>query len=287
MSDGVPGATTAPDPHALLALGITAAEDAGALILDYLDRMGRKAIRDAAEVKSSTTDLVTQADRGSERLIVDRLLGVRPDDGIIGEEGSERQGSSGITWVIDPIDGTTNFVYRYPAFSISIAACDDSGTVVGVVHDPLRKETFTAIRDQGCWLNGAPIPVVPTLSPPLEEALIATGFSYSSQKRAAQAALLLGVLPNVRDIRRGGSAALDLCSVAVGRVDAYYEAGLARWDREAGVLIAREAGLLIDEDGDLLAPDLTLIVAPPGLLAPFRALLAVANERVPDRQPIR
>ena len=198
-------------------------------------------LRDGAESKSSATDLVTRADRASEELIVSRLLAQRPNDGLFAEEGSRRPGTSGLEWVIDPIDGTTNFVYGYPGFAVSIAASDAQGALIGVVHDPLRRETFTAIRGAGSFCDGKQI-IARQTAPPLAEALLATGFGYGADRRGEQGELLARVLPKVRDIRRGGSAALDLCSVAVGRVDAYYEGGLGRWDREAGVLVATEAG---------------------------------------------
>lgn len=163
-----------------------------------------------------------------------------------------------------------------PAFSISIAACDANGALVGVVHDPLRRETFTAMRGGGSFCNGQPIPG-PRVVPPLSEALIATGFGYSPRLRANQAEILGRVLPGIRDIRRGGSAALDLCSVAVGRVDAYYEAGLGRWDREAGVLVATEAGRVIRDHPGIIDDEVTLVVAPPGLIGPLCALLEAAR----------
>jgi myo-inositol-1(or 4)-monophosphatase len=262
----------------LLDLAIDVAHRAGALVLESFGGGGHGHLRPDAVAKSSITDLVTRADRASEELIVDRLLAARPADGVVGEEGSRRSGASGIAWVIDPIDGTTNFVYGYPAFAISIAASDVDGAIVGVVHDPLRRETFSAIRGGGSFLNGQPIPRW-TLSPPLAESLVATGFSYQADRRAKQAEILLGVLPNVRDIRRGGSAALDLCAVSVGRVDAYYEAGLGRWDREAGVLIATESGRLSLDHAGIIDGLITLIVAPPSLLEPLTTLLEGARKR--------
>ncbi len=226
---------------------------------------------------------MTRADHASEELIVNTILASRPNDGIVGEEGSRVTGSTGIEWIIDPIDGTTNFVYGYPAFAVSIAASDRDGALVGVVHDPLRDETFSARRGGGAFCNDEPIPTW-TASPPLDESLLATGFGYRPAMRAAQASLLADVLANVRDVRRGGSAALDLCSVAVGRVDLYYEAGLGRWDREAGVLIATEAGRLVRDHPGIIAGHTTLVVAPPPLLEPFIALLEAARDR-PFTQP--
>ena len=262
----------------LLRLATDAAHRAGKLILEYFLAADGQ-LRRGASTKSSVTDLVTAADRASEELIVNRVLAARPDDGIVGEEGSRRPGRSGVVWVIDPIDGTTNFVYGYPAFCVSIAASDADGAIVGVVHDPLRDETFSAVRGGGSFLNGTPIPSRST-PPPLAEALVATGFGYDADRRAKQVAILAGVLPSVRDIRRGGSAALDLCSVALGRVDAYFEAGLGRWDREAGVLIAAEAGMLWRDYDGIIDGVPMLVVAPPQLLAPLTTLLESARDRL-------
>jgi myo-inositol-1(or 4)-monophosphatase len=277
--DGAPGALDAGERPSLLRLATEAAHRAGDLLLGILaEGEGHARLRSEASTatKSSSTDLVTRADRASEELIAGHLLGARPDDGLFGEEGSRRVARSGIEWVIDPIDGTTNFVYGYPVFAVSIAASDPDGAVAGVVHDPLRGETFGAIRGGGCFLNGEPIAPW-TVSPPLAEALVATGFAYRAETRRAQGALLAGVVSNVRDVRRAGSAALDLCSVAVGRVDAYYEAGLGRWDREAGVLIATESGRLAADVEGLVDGATTLVVAPPPLLGPLRALLERAK----------
>jgi myo-inositol-1(or 4)-monophosphatase len=267
------------DRDALLEIALAAARRAGALILDFLDGgVGREDLRSEATAKSSATDLVTRADRASEELIVETIRASRPDDGLFGEEGSRVRGSTGVEWVIDPIDGTTNFVYGYPAFAVSIAASDQSGALVGVVYDPLHRETFSAKRGAGAFYNDLPIPEW-TSSPPLAESLLATGFGYRPELRALQASLLAGVLPNVRDVRRGGSAALDLCSVALGRVDLYYEAGLGRWDREAGVLVATESGRIFCDHPGIIEGENTLVVAPPPLLAPLVELLEAARDR--------
>jgi myo-inositol-1(or 4)-monophosphatase len=267
------------DLDVLLGIAIDSARRAGSLVNDFLaERDGRSRLRVNARSKSSATDLVTRADHASEELIVATILANRPNDGIVGEEGSRVAGSTGVDWIIDPIDGTTNFVYGYPAFAVSIAASDGDGPLVGVVYDPLRGETFSARRGGGSFLNDEPIPTW-TSAPSLEESLLATGFGYQPAMRSAQASLLTHVLPRVRDIRRGGSAALDLCSVAVGRVDLYYEAGLGRWDREAGVLIATEAGRVARDHSGIMDGRNTLIVAPPPLLGPFIALLEAARDR--------
>ena len=235
-------------------------------------------VRATVETKSSATDLVTAADRESEELIVDLLLSSRPHDGIVAEERDEQHGTSGIEWVIDPIDGTTNFFYRNPVFSISIAASDADGALVGVVHDPMRAETFSAVRGKGAWLNGEPL-AAPSTVPPITEALVATGFSYSAELRRRQAQLLPDVLATVRDIRRGGSVALDLCYVAAGRLDAFYEAMPKRWDIEAGVLMIAESGRAARAVAEILDGTPTLVAGPERLLDELTALLLRAGER--------
>jgi myo-inositol-1(or 4)-monophosphatase len=208
----------------------------------------------------------------SETLITQTLLNARPDDAILGEEGGSRPGTSGLTWVIDPIDGTTNFVYGFASCAVSIAAVRDDATLVGVVHDPKNDETFIATKGGGATLNGHAISRA-TAHPPLSESLIGTGFSYSSTRRLEQASLLPTVLPAVRDLRRAGSAALDLCYVAIGRLDAYYEAGLKAWDRSAGLLVATEAGLRYVDLTELIPSANTLVVGPAGLIDELCELL--------------
>ncbi|MBL8778407.1 MAG: inositol monophosphatase [Acidimicrobiales bacterium] len=232
-----------PSPEALLGLAVEAGEAAAALLLDGLHRQ-----RTLVATKSSTTDMVTEMDRRSEALIVDHLLRTRPDDGILGEEGTERPSTSGVTWVIDPLDGTTNYLYGYPGFSVSIAAVGGGGTLAAAVVDPIHRETWTATAGGGAHCNGDPL--AGPGHPPLGATLLATGFSYDPARRARQGQVLAAVLPQVRDIRRGGGAAIDLCWVAGGRVDAFYERGLAPWDLAAGALIAAEAGARVaDLDG--------------------------------------
>jgi len=214
------------------------------------------------ERKSSSTDLVSDADRDAERLIADLIRRERPDDGVVGEEGADSRGASGRRWVVDPLDGTTNFLYGFPAWSVSIALEDEEGTCAGVVHDPSRDETFSAVRGGGARLNGATIRVSGCET--LGLALVSTGFGYGADRRSAQAEVVARVLPRVRDIRRPGSAALDLAYVACGRVDAYYERDLKPWDWDAGRLIAREAGAAVrDLDGD---PPALVAAATPDLL---------------------
>ena len=190
--------------------------------------------------KSSTTDLVTVHDRAAEEAIVAGLGAARPDDAIVGEEGTNRAGTSGISWFVDPIDGTTNFVYDLPLWSTSIAATDAEGALVGAVYAPALGELFAAARGRGATLDGRPIGCSDRTEVAL--ALVGTGFSYLPERRRQQAALVAEVIGAVRDVRRLGSAALDLCFVAAGRYDAYFETGLNSWDAAAGELIAREAG---------------------------------------------
>lgn len=206
--------------------------------------------------------MVSDADREAEAALT-RLLGAeRPDDGVLGEEGADAGGASGRRWVIDPLDGTTNYLYRYRAWAVSVALEDASGAgLVGVVHDPLNGETFSASRGGGAFLNGEPIRV--SGHDELKTALVATGFGYDPEVRRGQAELLLRVLPRVRDVRRAGAAALDLCHVAAGRLDGYFERGIHHWDYAAGALIVAEAGGRVLE---LSGGRFGLAAAAPGLV---------------------
>ena len=258
-----------------LATGIAIA--AGDLILDTIAESGRALLRRDAHTKSSRTDLATEADRRSEALIRDAIGEARPHDAILGEEGGHVAGSSGFTWVVDPLDGTTNFVYGFPAWSVSIALCDPSGAaIIGVVRDPERRETFSAMRGLGAEVDGRPLRIAPAA--PLAESLVGTGFGYAPERRAAQAALLPAVLPAVRDIRRAGSAALDLCWLAAARLDAFYEAGLNPWDSAAGLLVAEEAGCASTTLGGLSDGADALVVAAPERLDELVALLSQAAD---------
>lgn len=222
------------------------------------------------DTKSSATDIVTEVDRAAEALIVERILASRPDDSIIGEEGTGVVGASGVEWVIDPIDGTTSFVYGYPGFCISVAIRFNNETIVGVVADPVHDCVYAGARGQGATCNGAPISV--TDASTLGAALVATGFSYDPARRRRQAEVLMGLLPEIRDIRRSGSAALDLCFVACGKVDAYYEVGLNLWDLAAGLLIAEEAGARSIAEFPEGHPPFTVAAAPGISEALFRSL---------------
>lgn len=211
-----------------------------------LARTRREAGVEIAASKSSLEDVVTHADREVEALIRSMLADARRDDGFFGEEGAADAGSSGLTWVVDPIDGTVNYLYGIPQYAVSIAVVEGEPdplswqALAGVVVNPVSGEVFSATAEGGATLDNRPIRV--TSGVPLDQALLGTGFSYSSEVRAAQGAVLAGLISQVRDIRRQGAAALDLCAVACGRLDAYYERGLQPWDHAAGALIAREAG---------------------------------------------
>jgi myo-inositol-1(or 4)-monophosphatase len=252
-----------PDPHQLLALATRLATEASALVI-----AGRQHLE--VSTKSSVTDMVTQMDKASEAFIVDAITAVRSDDGILAEEGSSRPGSTGVQWLIDPIDGTTNYLYGAHGFAISIAAQYDGETVLAVVHDCILGEQFTAIAGEGARLDGSPIACSSVTELPL--ALIATGFSYQPARRVRQAEVVARMIDQVRDIRRRGSAALDLCWVACGRADAYFEIGLGPWDIAAGDLIAREAGVLTAPFREGLA-DISVVAAPPALFEGLHALL--------------
>ena len=197
--------------------------------------------------KSSETDPVTAADEASQQVIADIILEERPDDGILAEEeGLNRPGTSGWRWFVDPLDGTVNYIYGRDQWSVSIAVQDPDGvTVAGVVLAPALGRTYTAVRGQGSWLDGQRLAVRPGTD--LAHAVIGTGFSYKAPVRADQAAVLSRLLPAVADIRRCGSAALDLADVASGRIDAFYENDLSRWDWAAGALLATEAGAVVEE----------------------------------------
>ncbi len=271
MADGAHlPAPDEPDPRALLALARETAEEAGALLVDGLERARSRVL-----TKTSATDVVTEMDQACEELIVDALLASRPHDGFLGEEGTARTGTSGVRWVVDPIDGTTNYLYGHPGFNVSIAAEVAGEVVAGVVVDPLHGDTFAATHGAGATRNDRPIAVSGETR--LTHALVATGFSYEAERRRRQALVLARVLGEVRDIRRVGAAAVDLCSVACGRVDAFYERSLQPWDYAAGALIAVEAGATVgDLDGGPLSPRFALATTP-GVFEPLRALLAEAG----------
>ena len=238
-----------------------AARAAADVLLGHYGEVARE-----VEHKSSETDPVSQADHEAEAAIVELLESERPDDALLAEEGGGGSGESGRRWIVDPLDGTVNFLYGYPAWCVSVACEDEQGTLAAVVHDPVRGETFSAGRGEGARLDGEAMWVRP--EDRLETALLATGFGYSAERRAAQADTVRHVLPRVRDIRRGGSAALDLAWLAAGRLDGYWEVGLSPWDWAAGRLLVTEAGGTVEEWGDEVAGEEV-----PGLAAANPALL--------------
>lgn len=256
----------------LLVLAATIADEAAALLVEGLAHS-----RSLVETKTTGTDMVTEMDRASEALILGRILDARPDDAVLGEEGTDRSGTSGVRWIIDPIDGTTNYLYGHAGFAVSIAAEVHGIVAVGVVHDPLHRDVFTATLGGGARRNGTAISC--SSETRLSHALVGTGFGYDADRRARQATVLTRVLPNIRDIRRMGAASVDLCSVACGRVDAYFERGLQPWDHAAGALVATEAGALVhDLDGGPPTDDFCL-AAPPALFGPLRELLDESGVR--------
>jgi myo-inositol-1(or 4)-monophosphatase len=254
----------------LLDLALELAGRAGALLLE--SRPHRSA---GAGTKTSGTDIVTDADRASESLIVEGILAARPDDGILAEEGSTRPGTSGVRWVIDPLDGTTNYLYGFPVWVVSVAVEVDGVTQAGVVADPSHGETFSAVRGAGAWRNGERVRVSGATD--LAVSLVGTGFAYRPARRAEQALALPVVLPAVRDIRRAGAAALDLCWVACGRLDGYFETGLKQWDMAAGLLVASEAGAVTCGFDGGPASGASAVAATPGIARELLGLLAAAG----------
>jgi myo-inositol-1(or 4)-monophosphatase len=268
------------EPEALLALAVRAARTAGELLAERARGGGEASVRS----KSTPTDLVSEADLAAERTIRELLAGERPEDGFLGEEGGKAQGASGLTWIVDPLDGTVNFLFGIPQWSVSVAVRDGEGTIAGAVYDPNRDELFTATRDGSAILDG-PIGTVElhgreadphAAGEPdrgLASAMVATGLSYDARVRAEQARVLAELLPRVRDIRRFGSAALDLAWTAAGRYDAYFERTVKPWDIAAGALICERAGLRLMELPD--APGL-----PWGILAGRAGLAEALGEIV-------
>lgn len=262
-------------PEALCHIAQAIARTAGERILEL-----RQQGVSVAATKSSDIDVVTAADQESERLIVGLLAEARPDDGLLGEEGAGRTGSSGITWVIDPIDGTVNYLYDLPAYCVSIAAtvpdpeaaADGRRAIAGAVYNPRTDEMFDAWEGGGSRRNGASIGI--SGKEELATALVATGFGYTVERKQQQLEALGRLLPQIRDIRRIGSAAYDLGLLASGHNDAYYEIGLQPWDYAAGALIAREAGaLLLGLDDKTPAGEPLLVAAAPRLALQLRELI--------------
>jgi myo-inositol-1(or 4)-monophosphatase len=216
--------------------------------------------------------MVSDADRAAEEVVAGLLRRERPDDALLGEEGGAEPGASGRRWVVDPLDGTTNFLYGFPQWAVSVAVEDGDGPLAGAVLDPVRAELFRAARGAGAELNGEPVRVRD--GTPLAEALVATGFSYDPARREAQARALAHVLPRVRDVRRPGAAALDLAWLAAGRLDGYWERGLGDWDWSAGRLLVAEAGGAL---ADLPGEPAGLAAAGPALLPELVELVSEAE----------
>ncbi|WP_338074931.1 inositol monophosphatase family protein [Kineococcus vitellinus] len=282
VDGGAPGG--AQEVAALRAVAEQVARAAGELISS-----GRPDRVEVAATKSSPTDVVTAMDTASERLLRTELARLRPGDGFLGEEGGHEPGSSGLTWVVDPIDGTVNYLYGLRAYAVSVACVRDATrplgrpepatwtVLAGCVHDPAGQETWSAGLGQGATLADArgTRRLSAPAGPALEQALVATGFGYDAGRRAEQAAVVARLLPRVRDLRRIGTASLDLCSVAAGRVDAYYERGLNPWDFAAGLLVATEAGAVVTDFGGAAPGGHGLLAAGPALHPVLREALAL------------
>jgi myo-inositol-1(or 4)-monophosphatase len=275
------------DPGELLEIAVGAAAEAGRLLASWRGDERPEVI----QTKSSPTDVVTEMDRRAEALITERIRAVRPGDTVLGEEGGQTQGGPGalaaagepaVRWVVDPLDGTVNYLYGLPAWAVSIAAEVDGTVLAGVVEVPRLGERFTALAGRGAWLHrdGTAAELRCTSGVPLGQALVGTGFGYDPARRQVQGEVVAALLPVVRDIRRGGSAAVDLCSVAAGRVDAYYERGLNYWDHAAGALIAREAGAMVGGLAGRPEGGSMTVAASPGL---FRDLTALLTRLDPER----
>jgi myo-inositol-1(or 4)-monophosphatase len=224
--------------------------------------------------KSGVFDFATQMDHESEKLIVSEILAARPNDGLIGEEGANRESKSGVTWVIDPIDGTVNYLYDIPGWCISIAAKDRDGGLAGVVYSPATQSLWKAHRGGGAFLNGNPVKCNDPVA--LNRALVGSGFAYDLEKRKIQAALIARLLPEIRDLRRLGACAVDMCHVASGSLDAYFEAGVNEWDYAAAGLIATEAGAMISIDTGIWNGEKNMVIVAgpalhPALSAQIRA----------------
>jgi myo-inositol-1(or 4)-monophosphatase len=292
-------------PGTLLRIAVDTAGEAGRLLASW--RGDERP--DVVETKSSPTDVVTEMDRRSEALITRRIRAVRPGDTILGEEGGQTTGGPDgpgspvrsadpagglgipgrVRWVVDPLDGTVNYLYGLPDWAVSIAAEVDGAVLAGVVEVPRYGETFTAVAGQGAWLHrdgdpGEAVSLRCTSGVALGQALVATGFGYDAGRRRVQGEVVAALLPHVRDIRRGGSAAVDLCSVAAGRTDAFYERGLNYWDYAAGGLIAREAGALVGGLSGQAESSSMAIAAGPDL---YRQLDAFLTRLDPERDAPR
>jgi myo-inositol-1(or 4)-monophosphatase len=270
--------TSVQPPTDLLAIARVVAIEAASVIAE-----ARRGTVEVADHKSSAVDVVTQVDRDAETLIRGRLAELRPDDGFFGEESGGAGGTSGLTWIVDPIDGTVNYLYGIPHYAVSVAVVEGEPdpqswrALAGVVVNPATTEIFSAATGAGAHLGSQAIRVAAAV--PLDQALVATGFAYRAEIRAEQGAAVALLLPQVRDIRRMGTASLDLCAVACGRVNAYFERTLSPWDHAAGALIAAEAGARVTGVAGQRADHRFLLAAHPDLSEVLAAALA---SRTPD-----
>jgi len=254
-----------PDPAELEQLCVHLAEGAAGVVRE------RRTDPHAVSAKSTATDLVTEVDRATEQWLVDQLARLRPADAILGEEGGGRPGTTGVRWLLDPIDGTVNFVLGLPHYAVSVAAEVAGEVVAGAVANPVSGETYRARLGAGAWLGDQRL--TGPRAVPLARAVVATGFGYDAQLRARQVAAVVPLLPQLGDIRRLGAASLDLCFLAAGRVDGYFEAALNPWDHAAGGLVAAEAGCLRSGLNGRAPGSQLYAAAGPGLAAEFFALL--------------
>jgi myo-inositol-1(or 4)-monophosphatase len=271
------------DAEALLRIAVAAAAEAGRLLASWRGDERPEVV----QTKSSPTDIVTEMDRRSEALITSRIRTYRPADTVLGEEGGQTSGGPAgdgdqpgrVRWIVDPLDGTVNYLYGLRDWAVSIAAEVDGTVVAGVVEVPRHGETFTAVTGQGAWLHRgeAKLALHCSSGVPLDRALVGTGFGYDPGRRQVQGEVVAALLPHVRDIRRGGSAAVDLCSVAAGRLDAFYERGLNYWDFAAGGLIAREAGALVGGLAGRAESTSMAVAAGPGLYQQLGTFLGQLN----------
>ena len=268
----MPGATGDPAlARDLLEVARAAASAAAELVHD------RRPADLRVEDKSTATDHVTQMDRAAEALIREIITSRRPQDALVGEEDGGRADPDGVTWWVDPIDGTTNYVYDHPGYAVSVAAWLGGSPLVGVVEDPTHHRTYWAAAGGGAWCNGVQLRIGEP--PPLEQMLVATGFNYDRRRRAAQGRVAAELVGRVRDLRRMGAAAVDLCSVAAHRVDAYYEAGLSLWDVAAGQLVATEAGAAVEAiEGGTAHPG-SVLACHPARIGELRELLWACGAR--------
>jgi fructose-1,6-bisphosphatase/inositol monophosphatase family enzyme len=265
-------------PQELLQLAREIAHSAGEILLNGRPDAPRAAVV-STSTKTSPTDIVTERDIMSEKAIVEAITQHRPHDAILGEEGTNRDGTSGLTWIVDPLDGTINYLYGSPQWAVSIAVADEDGPLVGVVYAPAVTVEYWAIRGHGAWREDThgvvQLPQIEDVE--LAHALFATGFGYRTERRVQQAQVIATVLPKIRDIRRKGSAALDLCMVGAGMVNGYFERGAHPWDYSAGALVASETGAIVSGlHGKPAGVDM-VVAAPPRVHAGITALLESLN----------